>query len=274
MSLYKSDELSTSIDDYIEDGTTCELDDKLNELFKLGMDITDINIEISEEKKSEAYKKMINKSIEENKNMNKKNKRVLNRVASLALVGIIGIGTVQTGFAQEIYDRVEKIISLRYVTVEEKTVEENMSKSEDLADKGLVSQEKEADYNYVFINDLEKAKEHMKFELKVPSELPKGYEFKNVIFYVDKIEDISGEYASLLFNNGEKEFLIMEILAQEENRFKTRGSEIEEININGRRAVIDKKGNIDIEIDDVILSLLTKGNISREEAIEIIKSIK
>lgn len=268
MSLYRYKKLSSTIDDYIEDGTIFELDNELNELFKLGMDITDIKIEISEEKKLEAYKNMMNKSIEENKNMNNKYNRILKSVSSIALVGIIGIVTIQTGFAQDMYNMVKKSISLKYVTVEEKNYEY-------IIDKNLVlKEEKEERGKYIYINNLEKANDHMKFDLKVPSELPNGYEFKDVCFYVEKLEDMSGEYASIIFNYGEKEFFIMEVLGKEDNRFESRGKEIEEITINGRKAIIDKKGNIEIEIDDVILSLLTKGNISREEAIDVIKSIK
>lgn len=236
--------------------------------------LLNIHIDISRDKKEKAYSKMMDKLDEENNKMKNKENIFLKRVASIALVAVIGIGAVQTGFAQDMYDRFERIIGLKYVTVEEKAINPEGQYYMDSSDNSAGLKEKEEDNNYVYIDDLEKAREYMNFDLRIPSPLPEGYEFKNVCFYVEKPEDIHGDYATLFFTNGEKEFFIKEVFAKEENSFKTRGSEIEEIDIDGTRAVIDRKGNIDTEIDDVIVSVLTLGNISREESIEIIKNIK
>ncbi len=268
MNLNKSDELSYLIDEYLKNESINTIDSELEELFEVVKEINDLDIEPSELKKREAYKSIIK---EETVIMNNKNNKILKKVASIALVGLIGIASIQTGFAQNIY---EKIINLGNVTVEESTMTDK-----EYDEKHLLEDYKKLERDidkekFVYIDDLEVAQEKLKFNLKLPSKLPEGYKFTNVRFYVNKIEDISGEHAAIIFEENNKDFFINQVLSTKDNSFITRGKDIEKITINGRDAVIDKNGNIDIEIDGVLLTLLTKGNISREEAIDIIKSIQ
>lgn len=70
-----------------------------------------------EEVFDKTLKNINNYKGEDNMKKSNKNKRPIMKVASIALVCVLGITTMKTSFAQELVDKIVKSISIRHVTV-------------------------------------------------------------------------------------------------------------------------------------------------------------
>ncbi len=302
----REEDLLKAIDEYLDKGKAPNLDKENEDLFNLARSLSEVDIEVDQDIKKQTYEKIINTKEEKVK---MKNNKLVKKVASFALVGFIGFSAVQTGFAQDMYNRVKNIIKLNHVSIEEeynegqshKLPEQLLGKIYDEdgkvvtilnEDMRIFNKDGEEIHHIDFenksveteeelvqsleIKDLKEAKELVKFSLQVPSRLPEGYEFKMVEFYGENREDLSGEYATLVYVNkdNEQEFYISERLANEENSFEGAGEGIEEVKIDGNRAIVDSRGNLDIEIDDAIVSIISGGKLTKSQSMDLVKSMK
>ena len=147
---------------------------------------------------------------------------------------------------------------------------------------GEVITEEEAkkvrDESMMVETDTSKLSNYTCFTVKLPSYLPTGYTFDRAEYYKDengKVEN--SKYVNLYFMNkttGEELFM-QERFADEETAYQiaTDGT-IEEIQINGNKALLFDNRSIDWESEGVLLALSGRGNISKEELIKIASSIK
>ena len=147
---------------------------------------------------------------------------------------------------------------------------------------GEIITEKEAkkvrDESMMVETDTSKLSNYTCFTVKLPSYLPTGYTFERAEYYKDengKVEN--SKYVNLYFMNkttGEELFM-QERFADEETAYQiaTDGT-IEEIQINGNKALLFDNRSIDWESEGVLLALSGRGNISKEELIKIASSIK
>ncbi len=295
------------LDKYMEDDNntylTEELDDEELELFHFSKNIVDSNKNIKIGNKEASYNKLFNTKNKENIDM-KLNKKI----AGIGLATLIGITSIQTGFAQNVYTKIKQVFSLNYVTVEEEDFDNRVPDdlagtlfdkdghelkfiypNSDIYDKdgnllktinlngqtiNLEKSDDTSEDDFYYTDDLNFAKSKLIFDLKIPSYLPDGYNLKRVVLFKDKNGDISSEYCSLEYTNGKDEFSISERLASDKNSFESGGFNVEEINLNGNKAILSNNRNIDMEIDDTILSILGQKALNKTEVIKVAESIK
>lgn len=126
--------------------------------------------------------------------------------------------------------------------------------------------------------DVNKIDEYLCFTSQLPTELPEGYSFNRAEFYKDengKVED--SKYLSLYFTNQitGKEIYVQERFADDETAYET-GTDgtVEEIDINGVKAILQDEADLDWEADGLLFGISTRNNISKEELIKMANSFK
>lgn len=125
-------------------------------------------------------------------------------------------------------------------------------------------------------SDIDEARAVAEFDIRMPEYLPSGYRTERIYAFKDENGNVDGKYVNIVFKNeAGKEIMLFERLINDETAFST-GTDgtIEEIEINGRRAVLADDRNLDFETEDsVSVGLSTKGNITRDELIKTAESI-
>lgn len=307
----KNDNIFDLLDDYMENEFSNISEDDLIEedleLFHFSKKLVDSNKDIKSKNKEASYKKILDDKYKEREDMN--NKFFNKKVVGFGVAVLIGITSVQTGFAQNMYQKIREAISLNYVTVEIDEPVGDMPKElmgklfdkdgnvltvvnedtipydkdgnilkEIVIDGQTISLEKsdevESEDDYFFTNDLELANSKLDFDLKVPTYLPEGYSLKEIVMYKNSASEISSEYCDLEYSDGKNNFFIMQRLASPENAFTSGDSDPKELNINGNRAILTKDKNIDIEMDDVIISVLGRKALNKDKVIKVTESLK
>ena len=109
------------------------------------------------------------------------------------------------------------------------------------------------------------------FTPPMPTELPEGFGLTAMAYF-----DTDGKYATFIYTNADgKEILINERLLNEDTAFHMgTDGEIEELDINGHKAVLSNGNSLDWEIDDVSVGINGRGNITRDELISMAESVK
>lgn len=108
------------LDDYINGKESLNgEDEEYRELLQLGKTLSNENF--SKNSNKAEIQKITIENIKEYKGENnlKKSNKVIIRVASFALICILGISTIRTSFAQELVEKITNFISIGHVTVYE-----------------------------------------------------------------------------------------------------------------------------------------------------------
>lgn len=123
---------------------------------------------------------------------------------------------------------------------------------------------------------IDEAQSSAVFDIKVPEYLPKGYELSRVYTYTDNEGGTSGEYMTLEYNNTKNEKItIFERAINENTRFVTStDGKMEELDINGCRAVLMDEHDINWETDDSVSVSIIAHNISKSELLKTAKSVQ
>ena len=123
---------------------------------------------------------------------------------------------------------------------------------------------------------IDEAQAAANFDIKVPQKLPEGYELDRVYAYTDDKGNYSGDYMTLIYTNGNNEITIFERAINEQTAFESgTRSEIEEIKINGRTAVVEGNSSINWETKDgVSVGIYVHNALTKAEMIEFAKSVK
>ena len=126
--------------------------------------------------------------------------------------------------------------------------------------------------------DSSKINSYLCFKAKLPTDLPEGYTFSRAELYKDengKVEN--SKYLSLYFENAVtgKVIYVQERFADEETAYEicTDGT-VEEVDINGAKAILADGKNLDWEADGLLFGISTRNNISVEELIKMAKSFQ
>lgn len=139
-----------------------------------------------------------------------------------------------------------------------------------------VGYEYNAEESEITFKSLEEAQDNLVFDIKIPKYLPNGHELTRVYTYKGDDKNVSGEYITIVYNNAEgKEITIFERLLNENTAFEagTDGT-LEEIFINGRKAVIVNDTMLSFETEDNIsVTISVKKGLTKDELIEIAESI-
>lgn len=162
-----------------------------------------------------------------------------------------------------------------------KITQEKFAEMIEEATGGLVVYSSNDDYdteaNKKDFETLEEAQQTAVFDIKAPDYLPDGYSLSRIFTYAEENGEASGEYLTIVYKNGDgKEITVMERILNENTAFEagTDGT-IEEITVNGRKAVIMNGVSLNFETEDsVSVGIYTHGNVSQEELIKIAESVK
>ena len=116
--------------------------------------------------------------------------------------------------------------------------------------------------------DMAKLNDALDFAPRLPEYLPKGYSFYGAAYF-----DTSRYYLTVIYKNGDKYIYVSERLINDETAFAMgTDEEIEELEINGHKAVLAGDGNLDWEDGDVSVGIT--GGVGRDEIIKIGESVK
>ena len=126
--------------------------------------------------------------------------------------------------------------------------------------------------------DVSKLNNYLCFTAQLPTKLPAGYVFDRAEFYKDENGKVEhSKYLSLYFvdETTGKEIYVQERFADDETAYET-GTDgtVEEVEINGEKAILQDERNLDWEADGLLFGISTRNNISKEELLEMARSFK
>ncbi len=242
------DKLSVDIENYIEGkGTETGLEsEEYKEMLALGKMLADNNFSEDSNKK-EVYNITLKKITQsERKDTMKKSNRdkgFMTKVASIALVCIVGFSVTQTSFGQNVVDKVLRTISLGHITIYEEIIEANtypvpdQLKGKIFDENGTPLEEFSSDQSKVYtangeeihninpetgeiitvteadkekdewtlvVKDPNKLNDYTCFNVILPTYLPEGYEFDRAGFFKDDNGVVENtKYIELYFTNDE-----------------------------------------------------------------------
>lgn len=223
------DEFLIDMDDFIDgrkDLNVC--DKKYQDLLRMGRELARKDFSKNTNKEQIYNKSLENIKYKGEDNMKKSNKikSIYIKVASIALLCIVGVSTMRTSFAQEMVDKIVNFISIGHVTVYEDPTHnkgESMPVPEELkgkifdkdgnpieafvvgspkamytADgeeiayidsetfKIVTDVEAERENNNLVVKDTDKLNDYTCFEVILPKYLPEGYGFDRAEFFRDE----------------------------------------------------------------------------------------
>lgn len=126
-------------------------------------------------------------------------------------------------------------------------------------------------------SSLEEARKSSSFNIKVPQYLPEGFIFSRAYTYKEDDGSGSGDYLTIEYtDNKGREISILERTLNEQTKFTMcTDGKIEEITINGMKAVLSNNKNIDFETsDNVSVALYGYKGIDKNELIKTAESIE
>ena len=147
---------------------------------------------------------------------------------------------------------------------------------------GELTTEKEAslykENNVLVVKDKSLLNQYTCFEVKLPSYLPEGYTFDRAEFYKEADKEVKdSKYIDLYFINqatGESIYM-QQRYADEETAYSIGTDEVvEEVQVNGVKAVMTGENSIDWETNGVLYGISTRGKIEKEQLIKMAESIK
>lgn len=286
------------------------------ELFKLGKIL--IDKDFSEEGNKEKIFNRTYKKLNRNKGgyIMKSNKFRKVSIAAACSI-IICTGLIQTSFAEGLIAKVKKAITVGNITViqtedskvQQVPVPDNLkgkifdkhgnpinvfrkdykgkmytATGEEISSFSngkirTVNEDKKEDENNLIVKDPNELNKHTCFKVKLPSYIPKDYEFSRAEFYRDKNEiDVKdSKYIGIYFtNNKTGKFIYMQQRKSDKETAYETGTDgnIEKVKLNGVEGVLQDDKNLDWEYNNVLYGLSGKGNISKDELIKMAESIK
>lgn len=113
--------------------------------------------------------------------------------------------------------------------------------------------------------------EALDFAPILPTELPGSFRFHAAAYF-----DTSTYYLTLIYANDEGEYIfVSERLINEETAFSMgTDGEIEELKINGHKAVLSNEASLDWEVGDVSVGISGRGYLTRDELIAMAENMK
>lgn len=149
-------------------------------------------------------------------------------------------------------------------------------------DTGKLTTEKEKTLyevnNTLVVKDKNLLSQYTCFEVRQPSYLPEGYAFDRAEFYKEADKEVKdSKYITLYFiNQATGEYIYMQQRYADEETAYSVGTDkvVEEVQVNGMKAILTGENSIDWEADGVLYGMNTHGKIEKEQLIKIAESIK
>lgn len=184
----------------------------------------------------------------------------------------------------QIFDKDGKVIDVftkenrdkLYTKTGEKIAYINVKEKRIITEVEAEKEEKERESRNVEFKDINKANEKLCFKAKLPTYLPEGFKFEKAELIGDK-DEISDKYVSLYFKNEKtgKTIYMQQRWLCEETQCYGNSDKVEEVNINGVKALLSDDRNLDWSYDNVMIFLASKkSGISKAEIIKIAESMK
>lgn len=136
--------------------------------------------------------------------------------------------------------------------------------------------EKKNEGGVVEVKDINKANEKLCFKVNLPTYLPEGYKFEKAELFGDK-DDVSDKCVGLTFKSEKtgKTIYMQQRWVCEETKCYGNSGKVEEIKINGVKALLSDDRNLNWESNNVMNFLsLSKSGLSKAELIKIAESMK
>lgn len=289
--------------------------DEVNELLEFGKKLSAQNFSKDSNKEAVFNKTIenLNKNKGDIKMVKSKKSRKFNiKVASVAAGFIITASLSQTAFGQSVVSKIVETFSLEHVKVsqEEPSNIESTPVPKELegkifdkdgneikeftkdfhgeiytvdgekivsfANKEIVT-EKQKEESQLIVKDKKELNQYTSFKVKLPSYLPKGYEFEKATFFKGESGTVKNtDYIDLYFTNKEtgKYIFMQQRRASKETAYEA-GTEgkVEKVKVNGVDALV-YDNTIDWEYNGVIYGMHGRGGATNNELIKIAESIK
>ena len=232
-------------------------------------------------------------------------------VAAMAVICILSISLIQPSFAQNALEKIIKTVNLGYITAMQfepqttplaipdelkgKVFDENGAPIEVFSEtytgkiytasgeeivafaNGEPVTESDMEGKKLVIRDSNDLSKYTCFEVILPSYLPQGYQFDRAELYKNEAGTVSDKYISLYFTSSNtKHYIYMQQrYADEETAYSiATDGKVEEIKINGNKAILSNGRSIDWESNMVLYYLSGRGELTKSELIKIAESIK
>lgn len=184
----------------------------------------------------------------------------------------------------QIFDKDGKVIDVLtkenreklYTKTGEKIAYINIKEKKIITEVEAEKEENKNESRNVEFKDINKANEKLCFKAKLPSYLPEGFKFEKAELCGDK-DGLSDKYVSLYFKNENtgKTIYMQQRWVCEETKCYGNSDKIEEVNINGSKALLCDDRTLDWEADNVMNFLsISRSGLSKTELIKIAESIK
>ncbi len=222
--------------------------------------------------------------------MNKKIRRRTAIALSTSLaVGLLSIIIAQPSAAQSVMNKVLATFNLGHIQVyqvetpkaDSWSTESPGGESGSMASEDpnvMVSREdaETASEDTLNLTNFSEVSRYAEFPVKLPQYLPEGYLFDRAELYRDENQQVSGKYVSLYFTNKETggQIFLQQRLPDDETAFAASvDGEVQELSINGNKAVTVVGRSIDWENSEALYSLLSRA-LDQSELVRIAESIQ
>lgn len=126
------------------------------------------------------------------------------------------------------------------------------------------------------VKDMNEVNKKLCFKVMLPSYLPEGFKFEKAELYGDK-DNVSDKCVGLTFENEKtgKRFYMQQRWVCEETQCTGGGEKVEEIKINGVKALVTDDSEINWEYNNIMNFLMkSRSDLSKTELIKIAESMK
>ncbi|QUH25219.1 DUF4367 domain-containing protein [Serpentinicella alkaliphila] len=238
--------------------------------------------------------------------------RIIAISACLILVCVLSISLIQPSLAHNVFEKIIKTITLGHINVVQfepqnttlniphhlkgKIFDEKGDEikvfSETYTGKIYTAQGQEIiafangepvtksndNENILVIRESHDLSKYTCFEVILPSYLPEGYQFDRAEFYKNEDGIVENtKYINLYFTNSKtgKYIYMQQRYADKETAYTlSTNSKVEQIEINGVKAILSDNRGIDWERDNVLYGLSSRGEFTKDELIKIAESIQ
>lgn len=225
---------------------------------------------------------------EEKRMIKKIRRRTAIALSTTLAVGLLSIIIAQPSAAQSMMNKVLATFNLGHIEVYQlESPQESSRPTEPFEGSNesytnddpnvMVSTEdvETASENTLILTDFSEVSKYAEFNVKLPQYLPEGYSFDRAELYGDS-KEVSGKYVSLYFTNKDKDgqIFMQQRLPSEETAFAMSvEGEVQELNINGFKAVTVVGRSIDWENSEALYGLSSR-DLNQEELVRIAESIQ
>ncbi|HOS69043.1 MAG TPA: DUF4367 domain-containing protein [Bacillota bacterium] len=213
--------------------------------------------------------------------------RFLKRAVSVAACLAIIVTLNQSVSAQSIINDIVKSISTgfnNFIQVDDANIGLNIGNEDDSSLSVKISNKQKEDpiaagsNNEKLIITAEKEiNDHLNFEAKLPSYLPDGYAFYGAELFKNGNGAVSGDYLTIHYKNHTdgKLFVVLERILNSDTAYTlATDGPIEEVNVNGCKAVLQDNRTLSWETGNISVTIAGREALAGNELFKVAESVK